>query len=88
MILVGSFGALAMVNEYSNGLIRTTFTAVPDRARVIAAKAMPYRPDAGGRCAHGGLRRSGRVTAAMLVGMHVAFPSARPRRCARSSPTR
>ncbi|MFF7586461.1 ABC transporter permease [Kitasatospora purpeofusca] len=32
-------GALAMSREYSSGLIRTTFTAVPARRAVLAAKA-------------------------------------------------
>lgn len=40
MIVAGSLGALSIVGEYGNGLIRTTFTAVPDRTRVIAAKAL------------------------------------------------
>ncbi|MGA8245967.1 MAG: hypothetical protein WB797_03615 [Nocardioides sp.] len=36
---VGVLGALAVTNEYSSGQIRTTFTAVPRRLRVLAAKA-------------------------------------------------
>jgi ABC-2 type transport system permease protein len=36
---VGVLGALAVTNEYSNRQIRTTFTAVPRRLRVLAAKA-------------------------------------------------
>ena len=40
MIVAGSLGALSIVGEYANGMIRTTFTAVPDRTRVIAAKAL------------------------------------------------
>ena len=40
MIVAGCLGALSIVGESSNGLIRTTFTAVPDRTRVIAAKAV------------------------------------------------
>jgi ABC-2 type transport system permease protein len=38
MIGAGSLGALTIVGEYSSGLIRTTFAAVPDRRRVVAAK--------------------------------------------------
>ncbi|MFE0173487.1 hypothetical protein ACFWZ2_14305 [Streptomyces sp. NPDC059002] len=43
MILVlaaGAFGTLAIVGECRSGLIRTTFTAVPDRRAVLAAKAL------------------------------------------------
>ena len=40
MIVAGSMGALSIVGEYANGMIRTTFTAVPDRTRVIAAKVL------------------------------------------------
>jgi ABC-2 type transport system permease protein len=39
MIGAGVVGALAIVGEYSTGLIRTTFTAVPARGRVMTAKA-------------------------------------------------
>ena len=34
------FGALAITTEYTTGLIRPTFLAVPRRARVLAAKAI------------------------------------------------
>jgi hypothetical protein len=34
----GALGALTVVSEHASGLIRTTFTAVPDRLRVAAAK--------------------------------------------------
>jgi ABC-2 type transport system permease protein len=40
LIVVGSLGALSIVGEYSNGMIRTTFTAVPDRIRVVSAKVL------------------------------------------------
>ncbi|MEV0122841.1 ABC transporter permease [Streptomyces sp. NPDC050703] len=39
MVLAATVGALCVVGEYGSGLIRTTFTAVPDRRAVIAAKA-------------------------------------------------
>jgi len=39
MILASAIGALAITGEYSTGLIRTTFTAVPARRSVMAAKA-------------------------------------------------
>lgn len=38
MVVAGSVGALTVVGEHASGLIRTTFTAVPDRLRVAAAK--------------------------------------------------
>ncbi|MEV5571141.1 ABC transporter permease subunit [Spirillospora sp. NPDC052269] len=40
LLVVGSgvVGALALVGEYASGLIRTTFSAVPARHRVILAK--------------------------------------------------
>jgi ABC-2 type transport system permease protein len=34
------FGALMVTTEYGNGMIRSTFAAVPSRGRVIAAKAV------------------------------------------------
>jgi hypothetical protein len=39
MLAAGSIGAIAIVSEYSSGLIRTTFAAVPARRSVVAAKA-------------------------------------------------
>ncbi|GAA3595040.1 ABC transporter permease [Nonomuraea rosea] len=36
----GSVGALTVTGEYATGLIRTTFTAVPARGRVLAAKVL------------------------------------------------
>jgi ABC-2 type transport system permease protein len=38
MILASAIGALAITGEYSTGLIRTTFTAVPARRPVMASK--------------------------------------------------
>ncbi|WAU82658.1 ABC transporter permease [Streptomyces sp. Qhu-G9] len=38
MIIAATVGAIAIFAEYSTGLIRTTFAAVPDRQAVIAAK--------------------------------------------------
>ncbi|MFE5039219.1 ABC transporter permease [Streptomyces sp. NPDC056683] len=35
----GAMGAITMVSEYSSGLVRTTFIAVPDRRRIVVAKA-------------------------------------------------
>ncbi|KAA2265213.1 ABC transporter permease [Solihabitans fulvus] len=38
MLGASSVGVLVVAGEYSSGLIRTTFTAVPDRRRVVLAK--------------------------------------------------
>ncbi|MFJ8625199.1 ABC transporter permease [Kitasatospora sp. NPDC093550] len=39
-IAAGSLGAITVFGEYTTGLIRTTFAAVPDRRGVIAAKVL------------------------------------------------
>ncbi|MFG2908290.1 ABC transporter permease [Kitasatospora sp. NPDC048286] len=39
-IAAGSLGAITVFGEYTTGLIRTTFAAVPDRRAVIAAKVL------------------------------------------------
>ena len=39
-VLAATFGALTLTGEYSSGLIRATFTAVPARRRVILAKGL------------------------------------------------
>ena len=38
-LIMAVFGALSITAEYGSGLIRTTFTAKPQRAAVLAAKA-------------------------------------------------
>ncbi|MEU3750007.1 MULTISPECIES: ABC transporter permease subunit [Streptomyces] len=40
MVIAGSVGALAVFGEYTTGLIRTTFAAVPARHAVMTAKAI------------------------------------------------
>ncbi|GAA2138303.1 ABC transporter permease subunit [Kitasatospora kazusensis] len=40
MITTGSIGAITIFGEYSSGMIRTTFAAVPDRRSVVAAKVV------------------------------------------------
>jgi ABC-type transport system involved in multi-copper enzyme maturation permease subunit len=40
MLGAGSIGAIVVVSEYSSGLIRTTFSAVPARMSVILAKVI------------------------------------------------
>lgn len=39
VLFFGVLGALVVTNEYGTGLVRTTFTATPQRALVLAAKA-------------------------------------------------
>ncbi|MBO1420182.1 ABC transporter permease [Streptomyces sp. FH025] len=39
-VAAGSLGAITVFGEYTTGLIRTTFAAVPDRRGVIAAKVL------------------------------------------------
>lgn len=40
MLLAGILGVIAVTGEYSTGMIRSTFTAVPSRGKVLAAKAI------------------------------------------------
>ncbi|MCF3104681.1 ABC transporter permease [Streptomyces roseoverticillatus] len=42
MICVITLGVLTISTEYGTGMIRTTLTACPDRARVLAAKAIVF----------------------------------------------
>lgn len=39
VIIAGSVGAIALFGEYTSGMVRTTFAAVPARRSVVAAKA-------------------------------------------------
>lgn len=39
-LAAGAIGAVSVTGEYGSGLIRTTFTAVPARRSVMAAKAI------------------------------------------------
>jgi ABC-2 type transport system permease protein len=41
-LAIAVLGVLVVCGEYSSGAIRTTFTAVPDRPRVLAAKAIVF----------------------------------------------
>jgi ABC-type transport system involved in multi-copper enzyme maturation permease subunit len=41
-LAIAVLGVMMMSSEYSSGMIRTTFTAVPQRARVLAAKAVVF----------------------------------------------
>lgn len=42
LLLVGVLGVLTMTNEYTSGMIRSTFAAAPHRGRVLAAKAAVF----------------------------------------------
>ena len=44
VLAVGVLGSLAVTTEYAAGQIRTTFTAVPRRSLVLAAKAAAVTP--------------------------------------------
>jgi ABC-2 type transport system permease protein len=41
-LIVGVLGVLAVTGEYATGMIRATFTAVPRRLSVLAAKALVF----------------------------------------------
>lgn len=41
-LAIGVLGVLIITSEYATGLIRTTFTAIPQRRAVIAAKAVTF----------------------------------------------
>lgn len=41
-VITGVLGVLAMTSEYSSGLVRVTFAAVPRRGLVLAAKAVVF----------------------------------------------
>lgn len=41
-LFVGALGVLTMTGEYATGLIRPTFIATPQRARVVAAKLLIF----------------------------------------------
>ncbi|MFF7728465.1 ABC transporter permease [Streptomyces sp. NPDC008001] len=78
LILVsGSAGALAVVSEYSTGLIRTTTVAVPARGSVVLAKAVVTAAlwTATGTVASTG---SFLVSQAVLSGWHAGVPITHP----------
>ncbi|MER7580350.1 ABC transporter permease [Kitasatospora sp. NPDC097691] len=71
-IAAGSLGAITVFGEYTTGLVRTTFAAVPDRRGVIAAKVVLI----GGITALAGLVVSFGsffTTNAMLASRHVGL---------------
>lgn len=44
ILVAGAVGAMVLVGEYSSGLVRTTFAAVPARRAVMAAKLLVVTP--------------------------------------------
>jgi ABC-2 type transport system permease protein len=72
MLVAGTLGALIIVGEYSSGLARTTFAAVPARRSVVAAKASVLTAVTFG---HGAVIAavSFGVTQAILSGRHVGM---------------
>lgn len=42
LLLIGLLGVLTATNEYSSGIVRVTLAAVPDRRRLVAAKAAVF----------------------------------------------
>ncbi|MFI2611694.1 ABC transporter permease [Kitasatospora sp. NPDC018619] len=71
-VAAGSLGAITVFGEYTTGLVRTTFAAVPDRRGVVAAKVLLV----GGITALAGLVVSAASffgTNAMLASRHVGL---------------
>lgn len=82
MLAVGAIGAMTIVGEYSTGLIRTTFAAVPARRSVMAAKMIVVTAVTAVTAAFGAVvsAASFGVTQAILSGRHaglsIGFPGA------------
>ncbi|GGW16499.1 ABC transporter permease [Streptomyces capoamus] len=77
ILVAGSMGALAVVSEYSSGLIRTTTVAVPARGSIVLAKAVVTATlwTVVGATASTG---SFLVSQAVLGGHHAGFPITHP----------
>ncbi|MGW0431729.1 ABC transporter permease [Micromonospora sp. NPDC003197] len=79
VLATASIGAIMIVGEYSSGLIRTTFAAVPARRAVLAAKFLVVTPV---MLAYGAVvsATSFGVTQAILssrdVGLSISYPGA------------
>lgn len=77
MLVAGSIGAIAIVSEYSSGLIRTTTMAVPARGSVVLAKAVVVTAlwtVVGAVIATGSFT----VSQAILHGRHAGIPITHP----------
>ncbi|MEV5508820.1 ABC transporter permease [Streptomyces orinoci] len=77
MLVTGSIGAITVVGEYASGLARTTFTAVPARGSLMAAKALVV---AAATFAYGALvaAASFTVAQAVLSGRHINLSIGHP----------
>lgn len=73
MIVAGAVGAMTVTGEYSTGLIRATFTAVPARRPVAAAKCAVT---AAAMTVTGAVIAAGsfEINEAVLAGNHVSIP--------------
>lgn len=77
MAIAGCFGAASVTGEYTSGLIRTTFVAVPARGRVLLAKALAL---AAATAVAGATATIGVILAsqAVLTGSHYPSPLNQP----------
>ncbi|MFB7667930.1 ABC transporter permease [Kitasatospora sp. NPDC056138] len=77
MLVTGSIGAIAIVGEYASGLVRTTFTAVPARRSLMAAKSLVV---AAATAVYGALvaATSFAVAQAVLSGRHINLSISHP----------
>ncbi|MFD8749521.1 ABC transporter permease [Kitasatospora sp. NPDC059577] len=77
MLVSGSIGAIVVVSEYASGLVRTTFTAVPARGSLTAAKSLAV---AAATAVYGALiaATSFAVAQAVLSGRHIDLSISHP----------
>jgi hypothetical protein len=78
-LLAGLAGALMITGEYSSGLIRTTFSAVPARRRVMAAKVLlttAVMAFFGAACALGSFSMSQAIMSGRHAGLSLDAPGA------------
>ena len=76
-VLAATFGVLSVAGEYSSGLVRSTFVAVPARGRVVAAKALVVAVCAacvGLACSAAALPIAGSQLAGQLTGLGPTGP--------------
>jgi hypothetical protein len=74
MIVAGAVGAMTVTSEHSTGLIRATFTAVPTRRKVAAAK---YAVTAAAMTVTGAVIAAGSfaINETVLSGHHISVPA-------------
>jgi hypothetical protein len=79
MLVAGCMGAIAIVSEYSSGLIRTTTAAVPARGSVVLAKAVVLTAvwtALGTVCTCGSFWISQAILSEKNAGMSITHPAA------------